>query len=298
MVVLPLLLAAAGGPDWQRGAPLPLPRAEVAAAVLSGRVVVAGGFLEGGESSARVDLYAPAEDRWGTLPPLPIPVNHAMAAASGGRLYVLGGYSQQRRLRDAYVLRAGRWQRLPALPEPRAAGGAAVVEGKLYVVGGVGSTGLARTTLVLDLARERWSTAPAPTPREHLGVVARRGRVYAVAGRNAGFDTNLRTFEVYDPRTRRWTRLPPVPDARGGTGAAAVGDLIVSAGGESAAGTNRAIYAFDVRTRRWRRLADLPTPRHGLAVAGVLGRVYAIGGGPTPGLSASDANEYLELGRR
>jgi hypothetical protein len=32
-----------------------------------------------------------------------------------------------------------------------------------------------------------------------------------------------------------------------------------------------------------------------LGVLGYRGRVYVIAGGPTPGLSVSDANEYLQL---
>jgi N-acetylneuraminic acid mutarotase len=71
--------------------------------------------------------------------------------------------------------------------------------------------------------------------------------------------------------------------------------LLVSAGSESSAGTSTAVYAFDVRSKRWHRLPDLPTPRHGLGVVGFGGRVYVIGGGPTPGLSVSRANEFLQL---
>jgi hypothetical protein len=124
-------------------------------------------------------------------------------------------------------------------------------------------------------------------------VSALAGRVYAVAGREAG--TNFDTLQAYSRSRRSWASLPPVPETRGGTDSAAVGPLLVSAGSESAAGTSAGVYAFDVRTRRWRRLPDLPTPRHGLGVLGFAGRVYVIAGGPTPGLSVSDANEYLQL---
>ena len=119
------------------------------------------------------------------------------------------------------------------------------------------------------------------------------GRVDAVAGREAG--TNFYAFQAYVPARRRWVSLPKVPETRGGTDSASVGPLLVSAGSESPAGTSAAVYAFDLRTRRWRRLPDLPTARHGLGVLGLGGRVYVIGGGPTPGLSVSGANEYLQL---
>ena len=78
-------------------------------------------------------------------------------------------------------------------------------------------------------------------------MTALNGRLYAVAGRKLGFDTNLGTFEAYGPApARRWQRLAPVPGKRGGTGAAGSGRLIVSAGGEEFAGTIRTVFGYDV----------------------------------------------------
>jgi hypothetical protein len=162
-------------------------------------------------------------------------------------------------------------------------------------MGGVDPNGLAKNGLEYDPARRRWRTIPGPTPREHLGVTAGRGRVFVVAGRTAGFDTNLDLVEAYSPRTGRWTTLAPVPGTRGGTGATSTGRYLVSAGGEATPGTIKEVYALDLDTNRWRRLPDLPTPRHGLGVAYTNGRVYVVAGGPTPGLSVSPANEFLPL---
>jgi N-acetylneuraminic acid mutarotase len=293
----------AATPSWKRAAPIPLPRSEVAAAAVGNEIVVVGGFLQSGESSSRVDAYSPARNRWRRLPNFPVAVNHPMAAAARGRLYVLGGYGATGPLRTAFVFSQGRWTRLPDMPEARAAAGAAVVGRTLYVLGGVTDAGrvgnreLARTGLAFGLDTRRWSTIQGPTPREHLGVTAARGAVYVVAGRTAGFDTNLDLLEVYVPSRRMWSRLPSVPGRRGGTGATAAANAIVSVGGEAVAGTIRSVYRFDLTTRRWRRLPGMRTPRHGLAVVGFRGRVYAIAGGPTPGLSVSPANEYLVLRR-
>jgi N-acetylneuraminic acid mutarotase len=288
---------------WKRAAPIPLPRSEVAAAAVRDEIVVVGGFLQSGASSSRVDAYSPRRNRWRRLPNLPVAVNHPMAAAARGSLYVLGGYGATGPLRTAFVFSRGRWTRLPDMPETRAAAGAAVVGRTLYVMGGVTDAGrignreLARTGLAFSLDTQRWSTIAGPTPREHLGVTAARGAVYVVAGRTAGFDTNLDIVEVYLPSRRTWSRLPSVPGRRGGTGATAASNSIVSVGGEATEGTIRSVYRFDLAARRWRRLRDMRTPRHGLAVVGFRGRVYTIAGGPTPGLSVSGANEYLPLGR-
>ena len=292
--------AASGqAPEWRRAATMPVPRGEVAATVVRGEIVVVGGFSASGQNSSRVDAYSPRTDRWRRLPDLPAAVDHAMAAAYRGRLYVVGGYGVARERRAAaYLLEKGRWRRLRPMPEGRAAAGAVVVGSRLYVVGGVGPAGLARRMLAYDLRRGNWLSFPGPTPREHLAVAASGGRIYVLAGRRAGIDTNLTTFESYQPgRSRSWTRLPPIPDSRGGTAAAALAGQVVSVGGEEPQGTIGEVYAYDIRTRRWRRLSDLPTPRHGLGVVALNGRVYAVAGGREPGLAVSGVNEFLPLSR-
>jgi non-specific serine/threonine protein kinase len=230
---------------------------------------------------------------------LPVVAHHPAAAGYRGRLYVAGGYGANGQpLSRAFVLQGRAWRALPRMPEPRAAAGAAFLNGQLYVVGGVMRTSagrLATSALRYDLRRRRWSRIPGPTPREHLGVTALHGRVFAVAGRELGLDTNLATFESYAPG-RGWRAHAPVPGTRGGTGAAGTGRSVVSIGGERFEGTIETVFAYDVSTRRWRRLPDLPTPRHGLGVVAVGGRVYAVAGGTQPGLAGvSGANESLPV---
>jgi len=270
----------------------------VAAASVGGEIAIVGGFLADGSSSRRVDAYVPATGRWRPLPDLPRAVNHAFAAGWRGRLYVAGGYGQAGRLRTAWMLDARAWRPLPPLPYGLAAGGAAVVAGRLYLVGGVATAAdrsfLPRQALALNLTDpDRWRFVPGPTGREHLAVVAAGGRLYALGGRTAGFDTNLRLVETWRPGDRRWRRLAPLPEPRGGTGAAVARGQIVSVGGEAPAGTISSVYGYDVAQDRWQRLPDLPTPRHGLAVAALANRIYVIAGGRTPGLAVSDVNESL-----
>jgi N-acetylneuraminic acid mutarotase len=285
-VVVPAA-AHAATPRWQSGEPLSLPRTEVAAARSGNELVVVGGYVPWGDTSAQADAYRPATRRWRRLPDLPVAVNHAMAATWRGKAVVVGGYVARNAPSDrAFVLENGRWRELARLPAGRAAGGAAVIGDTLYVAAGIGPAGLTRASYALDLRRNRWRQIPGPTPREHLAVTATGGRVYALAGRTAGLDTNLRAFESWKP---------PGPVARGGTGATAVGRTIVSVGGEAPGGTIASVYAFDTASKRWRRLPDLPTPRHGLGVVTTGRTVYVIAGGPQPGLTTSGAVEYLTL---
>ena len=292
-----LLGLGAGGavPSWQSHSALPEPRTEVAAAVAAGEIVTVGGLVESGGNTARTDAYSIAADRWRRLPDLPVAVDHAAAASANGRVYVVGGYGGDRLpLRSVFVLERGSWRELARLPDARGAAAAAIAGGKLYVVGGIdGRRSLARIAFALDLRTGRWARIPGPSPREHLAATASGTRVFALGGRSAGIDTNTTRFEAYDPVRRRWTQLAPVPQARGGTGAALVNGSVVSAGGEQPQGTIASVYAYRLSTRRWRRLPDLPTPRHGLGVVGHGGRVYVVAGGPVPGLTVSGAVESL-----
>jgi hypothetical protein len=296
--VIALLLASVAL-AWTSAAPLPQPRTEVGAAALRGEIVVVGGLTDDGAASARVDAYSPASGRWRRLPDLPVAVHHPLIASGGGRVYVAGGYGGAlgagERLRTVFAFDGIRWRARPRLPEPRAAGGAAVVGRRLFVVGGVAATGLARRAFALDLRSGRWSVVPAPTAREHLAVTTAGGRIYALGGRRTGYDTNVATFESWRPGEPRWRRLPDLPDARGGTGAAVVAGRIVSVGGEEPAGTIGSVYAWDLARGGWSRLPDLPTPRHGLGVVAVGTRICAIAGGTSPGLTVSGVSECLGL---
>jgi N-acetylneuraminic acid mutarotase len=297
VAVVATAAASAARSDWESRAPLPLPRTELAAAVVGGEIVVLGGFTNDGGASRRVDAYSPTRDSWRRLPDLPIGVHHTMAVGGWDRLYLLGGYTAAGVvLRTGFVLQGGRWRPLPRMPFPRAAAGAGLVGARIVVAGGVGEARrLARNALAYDLRTRRWSVVPGPTPREHLGVTALAGTVYAVGGRTAGLDTNLLHFESYRPGDRAWRRLQPVPDPRGGTGAAALAGQVVSVGGEEPGGTIAEVLAYRVAEGRWVSLPDLPTPRHGVGVAALGGRVFVIGGGPEPGLTVSSANEALPV---
>lgn len=283
--------------EWRDAAPMTRPRSEVASTAYRGGIAVVGGFRWFGSLSNKVEVYTPAANRWRQLPSLPLEAHHAAAASLGQQLYVVGGYGQAPRsfVRTAFAYDGRRWRLLRRMPGARAAAGAAIVDRKLYVVGGVTPRGLADKMLVLDLATGRWSYAPGPTPREHLGVATANGRIYAVGGRLGGTGSNLGFFEVFDPATGEWTSLQPVPEARSGTGLALAGGTLVSVGGEDTEKTLGSVFGYDLEEGRWRELADLPTPRHGMAVTAVGSRIYAIGGSPVADLGFSTKNEYIDL---
>ena len=168
------------------------------------------------------------------------------------------------------------------------------------MVGGVtaglsGGRALARTALVYDIARRRWSSIPGPTPREHLGVTTLGGRIYAVGGRLAGADTNLALLESYVPGAKKWRRLRPVPSRRGGTAAAGLGRWLISAGEKRRRSRSAPSTATTSGSGAGRGSRTCPTPRHGLGVVAFGSKVYVLAGGTTPGLAVSSANESLAI---
>ena len=276
---------------------MPLPRTEVSAATVGGEIVVLGGFTIDRGASTRVDAYSPARNSWRRLPDLPVGVHHAMAVGAGGRPYVLGGYTVDGTpQRTVLVLDKSAWRALPPMPFARAAAGAGVAGGKIVVAGGVTlGQRLARNALSFDLRTRRWSVVPGPdSTRASRRGIARRNRLRRRRA-DGGARHEPAPFRVVPPGDRRWRRLQPVPDARGGTGAAALLGHVVSAGGEEPDGTIAEVLAYRVAARRWIRLDDLATPRHGIGMAALGGRVFVIGGGPEPGLTVSTANESLRV---
>ena len=77
-------------PNWTTKAPLPEPRANLAVAVLDGKIYAVGGERDGAPV-ATASVYDPATDAWTALPPLPEARTDLAAAGAGGKLYVLGG---------------------------------------------------------------------------------------------------------------------------------------------------------------------------------------------------------------
>jgi N-acetylneuraminic acid mutarotase len=277
---------------------MPLARAEHAVAELNGKVWVLGGWPPGRLTSNLVQIFDPATSRWSLGPSLPQPLHHTHAAAIGGKLYVIGGETD-----GAFTGRAGKevantWVHDPAfggwvarapMPTARSSGGEAVLDGKIYVAGGRDAGGSAFEAY--DPSADKWEKLPdLPSQRNHLAMAAVNGKIIVAGGRTGpGFNTQrLDVVEIYDPKTRRWTKGAPLPAPRAGiTGAAANGCMFVFGGeGERThvLGLTPDTYGYNPRTDRWTKLPDLPIAIHGLKGSAVVGdRVFLPGGGLTLG---------------
>ena len=283
---------------WAVGTAMPLARAEQAVAALNGKVWVLGGWPPGRLTSNLVQIFDPATSRWSLGPSLPQPLHHTHAAAVGGKLYVIGGETDGaltgrpgKEVANTWVHdpAAGGWVARAPMPTARSAGGEAVLDGKIYVAGGRDAGGSAFEAY--DPATDKWEKLPdLPSQRNHLAMVAVDGKIIVAGGRTApGFTAQrLDVVEIYDPKTRRWTKGAPLPAVRGGITGAALGGCMFVFGGEGerthVLGLTPDTYGYDPRANRWTKLPDLPIAVHGLKGSAVVGdRIFLPGGGLTLG---------------
>ncbi|MGH7754380.1 MAG: Kelch repeat-containing protein, partial [Gemmatimonadales bacterium] len=171
--------------SWSTAAPIPIRVQEMHAAVLGGRIYIAGGFDSSNAPTAAAFRYDPATNQWEPIGDLPSPRHHAPLAVANDSLYLVGGlvppgFTPTDQLL-VYRADLDQWQARAPLPTPRGASAVGVVGGKVVVVGGLGPNGQhADSTAVYDPAADSWlNRAPILTRRDHLAAAEVNGIVYA-----------------------------------------------------------------------------------------------------------------------
>ena len=232
----------------------------------------------GTQTTAPPTAPHPSLLRWGPLRVrvvgrLPVGGSRAGATRSGAKLVVAGGAG------SAAILAGppgGLLERAGTLPGPLAAPQVFAVGGTTYVLGG--ERGRTPTDQLLRLDLSRRLVVPAGTFEEPLaeaGVATRGGSVYLVGGwTGTQYATAVLRFTPPDT-VALVTRLPA------GVSLAAVVLLrhtLYVAGGLTAAGVSRQLFAVDVDTGAVTVLDPLPHPveQAVLLVSGT--RLYLLGG--------------------
>lgn len=144
------------------------------------------------------------------------------------------------------------WRAEPSLPAPRDEARAVALDGEVYVAGG--------TDKLIEYGRP----SEVPGVREHV--------------RARSVDELLR----FDPDTRRFTRLAPMPERLNHVSMVTHGGKIYVVGGLGdllfGADVRRDMFEYDPSQDRWREMPPMPTAR-GAAAAGVIGdSLYVVGG--------------------
>lgn len=224
-------------------------------------------------------------------------------------LYAFGGRNQSRGpldLVEMFDTWHGRWVTCPSMPARRAGSTAATLpDGRIAVVGGYNEGGIAKGLLtscdVYDPVAQRWeepgTMAPLLRGRWGHGCAVLDGKIYIVGGcslmpgaqpREAFMET-LKSCEVYDPSTNRWTSAAPLNIARSGCRVVALasGRHMVAVGGcddvFGRAETQATVEMFDLSTGKWSRLQSRLSKPRTTAAAVAVGdqQLLVVGGAPS-----------------
>lgn len=202
----------------------------------------------------------------------------------------------------------------PLMPRGITSFGAASIDGQIYFVGGYfgGVHSYSKSEQNGDFVRfdpesGQWEKIGAILPAQSVALVSNGTHLFRVGGmeahNEAGADADLHsvsTVERFDPKTRTWTTLPSLPEARSSHDAVIVGDALFVVGGWKLEGDMKKaswhenILRLDLQhpEQGWEPI-DAPMQRRGLAAA-PLGEKFVVIGGLTPGREVTQKVEIYD----
>jgi len=240
---------------------------------------------------------------WDVLSPMKTGRSEIAAAVLGDRVYVAGGigFFQALESCEVYHLPEDRWSRCTDLPVALHHVALASDGEYVYAAGGYSELnfGHYRDAKLWRLEDDQWKAiADLAEPIGEHSMVGYEGALLLIGGRSPKGDSDA--LRKYEPITKKWMSLAPLPVARHSFAAFIAGDELWVTGGRSAAlGTQiRRIDIYNFKNDRWRQGPDLPTGRGGHAAAYVDGKVHIIGGEIIPSRSGAkfvDAHEVYDM---
>lgn len=234
---------------WRERSLMPSVASHAGAAVVNGKIFIVGGFVANVHVGAvnRVFEYDPATDRWRALAPLGAPRGSPGVVPLNGKIHAIGGRDPERNTvatHEVYDPATNSWTMAAPLPLARDHLGAVVADGRIHVFGGRTNATVDNTARhdVYDPATNSWrAAAPLLTPRSAGVAFSLAGRIVYAGGecKDPQGSVTFTEVEAYDPRTDRWTALPPLQPGRHAAGAAVVGQQAYLFGGNMGCGGNR-----------------------------------------------------------
>jgi len=279
----------AGAGQWSTPMQLSTDRSEIGAALINGKVYIAGGNALGRQDSPLFQELDLATGRSRDLTPMPKGSSHLVMAALNGKIYLAGGFTANvhRNPLDQFLEydpTTNQWRSLAPLSSPRGAVGLVAVGGMIHAIGGRGPDGnVVATHEIYNPATNSWTPkAPLPLARDHLGIVVLDGAIHVFGGRTNATIDRVAQHDVYDPATDKWRQAAPLITPRSAGAFVVYRGLIVYAGGECKDPMRRATFdeveAYDPKTDRWTSLAKHPTGFHAAAAFASGPNAYVVGG--------------------
>ncbi|APO71355.1 Kelch repeat-containing protein (plasmid) [Rhizobium gallicum] len=210
------------------------------------------------------------------------------------------------------------WRMAKPMPVAQSENSSAVIGDKWYIIGGINVplTAPVGSVVVYDAKADSWSQVKdMPEPAHHTATVALDGKVYVFGGfvgtGGARQWQPIADAFSYDPKTDTWTKLAPMPTARGSAEAVALDGKIYVIGGAHTHDHDRemkeplwagvpnivgtTVEEYDPATNTWRERAPMQTERNHFLAAAVNGEIYAIDGRiGLPFVTKSDVTDLVE----
>ncbi len=170
-----------------------------------------------------------------------------------------------------------------------------VVDEKIWLVGAMTGKYPKETALdhipIYDPAADSWSrgvSLPEDRRRGGAGAVVHEDKLYVVCGIiNGHWDGNVNWLDVYDFKTKQWSKLPDAPRERDHFQAVVIDGKIYAAGGRKTSAATKQTFelvipevdVFDIAKGTWStHSAPLPHPRAGTASIAVKNKLIIAGG--------------------
>lgn len=217
---------------------------------------------------------------WATGKSMNFPRTGVGVEAVDGMLFALAGYSPEigaySALAEAYDPGSNTWELRKSMAMTQYGMATAVVGDRIFGVAGCASGEERGTIEEYWPYWDRWMRRASLRQRRCWPAAASYdGLVYVFGGVS---EDEIATVEVYDPRHEYGSGVPPMPTARHGMAAVALGDRIYLIGGVGGGRTLATVEAYEPATYTWETRAPMPTPRTSLAAVVWNGKIYAIGG--------------------
>lgn len=189
--------------------------------------------------------------------------------------------------------------RFATLPEATAAFGAVVSDGWLYVYGGHIAPTHSYSTAAVSGRFSRlkpadgktWEDLPSGPAMQGMNLAAHKGEIYRIGGmepRNKPGEKSA-TFSIsdcarFDPKTRKWQPLPPLPEPRSSHDLVVIDDKLIVVGGWTLRGEQPSVWLdtleildLSAKQPEW-KTAKQPFKRRALIAAAHSGKMYVLGG--------------------
>ncbi len=236
---------------WSSLRPMPTLRSGAAAVTVGNAIYVIGGGFKKPDGKFKflttVEAYFPKEDRWETSPDLLQPHDYPAFTILDGKIYIIGGHHPNATeggpqtdpafsFSERWSPSMKGWKEIAPMPTPRFAASAVVMNGQLWVLGGVAFTPQGFNEYdrieVFDPKTETWTVNPLKLPwgSAGQGACVVNDQLYLFGGFRG--DEGIGTHgAVLDSTSKKWSKLPPMPEARAAMGIAVIDGAIYLLGG-------------------------------------------------------------------